>query len=104
MLLQQLAMLAEVEGPPGAERVVIGAGTPGPWLSRPLRFCGVGTAAGPVSWDWDGARVRVWAPLGLAVVLGPGFPSETPLSVYRRSDRTAPAEPCPPLRGAPPPP
>ena len=75
MLLLQLAMLADVEGGPDQGVLVIGSGVPAEWLRRPFQVSGIGTSAGPVGWSWDGATVRVDAPDGLAVRLGPAFPS-----------------------------
>jgi hypothetical protein len=85
MLLLQLAMLAEVEGPPDQRVLAIGSGVPAGWLKRPFSVTGVGTAAGPVAWSWDGRTVTVRTAADLPVRLGAGFPPGTKLRVVREA-------------------
>jgi hypothetical protein len=85
MLLLQLAMLAEVEGP-SAERVLtIGSGVPASWFHQPFSVSGIGTSAGPVAWSWNGRVVTVRTAADLPVQLGPSFPADAKLRVVQAS-------------------
>jgi hypothetical protein len=65
--------------------LVIGAGIPKSWLSRPICVVGVGTATGTVDWKWADGKVTVRvADPHLRVVLAPVFPASTDLSVNAR--------------------
>jgi hypothetical protein len=82
-LLLGLEILAFVErGTTPA--LVIGAGVEPSWLARPLAVAGIGTAAGPVAWRWDGAgAVSVEAPDEMPIRLGPAFPPGTHVTLRR---------------------
>lgn len=85
-LLLGLEMLAFVERA-ATPTLVIGAGVEASWLARPIAVSGVGTAAGPVAWRWDGAgSVSVEAPDVMPVRLGPAFPPGTRV-ILRRAAR-----------------
>ena len=82
MLLLQLAMLAETQGGPESEELVIGSGVPAEWLSHEIAVSGVGTSHGFIDWTWDGAGVAVTIHgNSLPVRLGPAFPTSARLSV-----------------------
>jgi hypothetical protein len=87
MLLLQLAMLAEVQGPAGSATLVIGGGVPGQWLRQPFSVADIGTSAGPVSWSWDGHIVVVHTRSQLPVRLGPAFALGSKLVVVREGSR-----------------
>lgn len=77
-LLLALEMLAYAD----LERseLVIGAGLSPAELAGPVCVQQIGTARGPVSWQWDGAgTLRVWGPAGLRLRAGSGFPAGTEL-------------------------
>jgi len=82
MLLLQLDMLAYVDDSGALDTLVVGAGVPRQWLSKPLKIQGVSTKAGRVDWEWDGKQIRVRV-FGkrLLVKPGSGFPSDTALNV-----------------------
>jgi len=88
MLLLQLAMLAEVHGPPEDLGLVIGAGIPSDWLGQCFAVGPIGTSAGKVQWSWDGRTVHVVSPVDMAVRLGAGFPTGTPVRVEREHEGT----------------
>ena len=82
MLLLQLDMLAYVDESASEPTLILGAGVPADWLSRPMTARGMSTRLGVVDWDWNGREMRatVRGPRG-PVRLGPAFPSRTPLRV-----------------------
>lgn len=84
-LLLHLEMLAYVDRQQKST-VVIGAGLPAAWLSRPLRVDAVGTALGPVSWYWDGKhRLDVSLPGEMPVRPGPNFPKDIDINAVFKS-------------------
>jgi hypothetical protein len=91
MLLLQLAMLAEVEGPIEDRALVIGPGVPASWLVKPFAVKGVGTGYGPVDWEWNPGLVTVHADLRIPVKLGPAFPPGTKLRLSPRSTASSEA-------------
>jgi hypothetical protein len=82
MLLLQLDMLAYVDEPASEPTLVIGAGIPAEWLSRPMSVRGLSTRLGEVDWKWDGRAMRVTVRgIKCAARLGAGFPPNTPVKV-----------------------
>jgi hypothetical protein len=79
MILTQAAMLAYVDN----DTLVIGAGVPQSWLSKPLRVTGLITDVGPVSWSWDGRGLHVRTCNATVKVRGAHELSETPITVDR---------------------
>jgi hypothetical protein len=67
MLLLQLDMLAYVDEGGSSPLLVVGAGVPSDWVGQRLSVAGLLTKYGPVSWEWDGRRMRIRAP---------GFPAD----------------------------
>ena len=87
VLLLQLAMLAETQGGPDSEELVIGGGIPAEWLSSEIAVSGIGTTRGFVDWTWNGAEVSVTIHGDtLPVRLGPSFPSSARLNVAFSAD------------------
>jgi hypothetical protein len=81
-LLLQIDMLTYVEESAWEESVVIGAGIPASWCSRPMKVLGVLTKLGRVDWTWDGHAMQVKIQGRRAPVrLGPGFPIGAPVRV-----------------------
>jgi hypothetical protein len=59
MLLLQLDMLAYVDESQPTPVLVVGAGVPAEWTSRPMSVSGMQTILGPVDWSWDGRTLEV---------------------------------------------
>lgn len=81
MILLQTEMLAAADRTPGAEAIVIGAGVPPEWLSQSMSAQGLITELGRVDWRWEDSVMRVRAPEGVALRLGPAFPEEARIVV-----------------------
>ena len=82
MLLLQLDMLACADESASEPTLVIGAGIPAEWLSRPMQAQGISTRLGTVDWTWDGHAMRITVRgTRCAVRLGPAFPAKTPTKV-----------------------
>ncbi len=76
MALLQLEMLAYAD----KDGLMIGAGIPAGWLTRPLKVEAIGTGRGAVSYAWDGHVLhlkRAPSLRALKVRLGPAFPAGT---------------------------
>jgi len=82
MLLLQIDMLAYVDESASEPAIVIGAGIPAEWLSRPMSVRGILTRLGQVDWKWDGRAMQVTLEgVKSAIRLGPSFPSTTTVKV-----------------------
>jgi hypothetical protein len=75
MLLLQTDMLAYVAEASDQPTLVIGAGIPPEWLTRPMRANNLPTIAGTVDWTYDGNDLHVTqhAPHPLPVRPGASF-------------------------------
>jgi hypothetical protein len=85
MLMLQLDMLG-YEQPISNASLVIGAGVPPQWLTKPLRVERLSLRNGRLDWSWDGTEVHLrtsWAVDATRVQLGTGFPSNTPIKMER---------------------
>jgi hypothetical protein len=81
-LLLQMDMLTYVDESPGGAAIVVGAGIPASWTSRPMRVNGMLTKLGRVDWTWDGKAMLVKVQgKRLPVRLGSGFPAGARVSV-----------------------
>ena len=81
-LLLQMDMLTYVDESSGEPVVVVGAGIPGSWSSRPMKTHGMLTKIGRVDWTWDGKSMLVKIQgKRVPVRLGSGFPSGAKVSV-----------------------
>jgi len=81
-LLLQMDMLTYVDESPGGPVIVVGAGIPASWTSRPMKTHGMLTKLGRVDWTWDG-KVMLVKIQGkpVPVRLGSGFPAGAKVSV-----------------------
>jgi hypothetical protein len=81
-LLLQMDMLALVDESDAEPAIVIGAGIPAEWCSKPMKVHGAWTKAGLIDWDWDGRKMSVKVRGNRCPVrLGPGFPTGAGLEV-----------------------
>ncbi len=90
MLLLQLSMLVEVEGEGKSRTLVVGAGVPKDWLSRPIHVAGVWTSLGKTEWSWKGGQVSVVLPKsakGIPIRLGAAFPRARRSASRPRNER-----------------
>jgi hypothetical protein len=85
MLLLQMEMLAYGKQSQDGPVLVVGAGVPRGWLSHSLRVDGLPWWGGQIGWQWDGktVRVRYAGQEKFKVLLGPSFPSQTPVGIER---------------------
>jgi hypothetical protein len=82
MLLLQLDMLAYINRSSNSPTLVIGAGIPKDWLSKPMSVKGQVVDGNLVNWDWDGKQMNVQIKgETLKVKLGSAFPHGTQLKV-----------------------
>jgi len=82
MLLLQLDMLSYVNRSSSLPILVIGAGIPKDWLSKPMSVKGQLIENNLVDWTWDGKQMNVQIKgETMAVKLGSAFPVETQLKV-----------------------
>lgn len=58
LLALQVEMLAYVDQSGPEPMLVIGAGVPRSWLTRPLAVRGLPTSLGTVDWTWTGQRLQ----------------------------------------------
>lgn len=83
VLLLQLNMLGYLDASSGELTVVIGAGIPADWLSRPMSVAGLSLPDGPLDWRWDGRQMQVWLPdPAVRVRLGTAFPAASKVQVH----------------------
>ena len=81
-LLLQIDMLTYVDESPAGPAIVVGAGIPASWCSRPMRTHGMLTKLGRVDWTWDGKAMQVKIQgRRVPVRLGSGFPAGAKVSV-----------------------
>jgi hypothetical protein len=75
-LLLQMDMLTYVDESLGGPAIVVGAGIPAAWSSRPMKTRGMLTKLGRVDWSWDGKAMLVKIEgKRVPVRLGSGFPA-----------------------------
>ncbi len=79
MLLLQLDMLAYIDESKKEPELVIGAGTPKEWLSKPMQVEGIHTSLGKVGWSYsnDLIKVRIHEGRRCKVRAGYSFPKGT---------------------------
>jgi len=81
-LLLQMDMLTYVDQSPQGPVIVVGAGIPTSWTSRPLKTTGMLTKLGRVDWKWDGKAMLVKIKgKPVPVRLGSGFPAGAKVSL-----------------------
>ena len=86
-LLLQIDMLTYVDDSSASPTIIIGAGIPASWISKPMSVRGVLTKLGKVDWTWDGKNmIVVIHGSKVPAKLGPGFPGDARIII--RSDAT----------------
>jgi hypothetical protein len=82
MALLQLDMLAYVDRASSSPTLVIGAGIPEKWLSKPMSVKGLLVEGRLVNWSWDGKQINVQIKgKNMAIQLGSAFPANTPVNI-----------------------
>jgi hypothetical protein len=82
MLLLQLDMLAHVDRASSSPTLVIGAGIPKDWVSKPMSVKGQLVEGNLVNWDWDGQQMNVQIKgETMKVKVGSVFPNGTQIKV-----------------------
>jgi hypothetical protein len=82
MLMLQADMMAYRDPFVKEPTLVVGAGIPVGWMSRPMSVRGVSTDLGVVDWTWQGSQMKVvLRGKKCAVRLGPNFDSQATLMV-----------------------
>jgi hypothetical protein len=86
-LLLQMDMLTYVDESSGKPIIVVGAGIPAAWSSRPMKTHGMLTKLGRVDWTWDGRTILVSIHgRRVPVRLGSGFPADARVNVLSVPD------------------
>jgi hypothetical protein len=82
MLLLQLDMLSYLDQSQKSPTLVIGAGIPKAWLSKPMKVKGQLIKGNSIDWSWDGTQMKVKVyGQSMNVKLGSNFPVKTIISI-----------------------
>ena len=82
MLLLKIDMLAYVDRASSSPTLVIGAGIPKDWVSKPMSVKGQLVEGNLVNWDWDGQQMNVQIKgETMKVKVGSVFPNGTQIKV-----------------------
>lgn len=82
MLLLQLDMLSYLDQSQKLPTLVIGAGIPKAWLSKPMKVKGQLIKGNSIDWSWDGTQMKVKIHgQSMNVKLGSNFPVKTIISI-----------------------
>jgi hypothetical protein len=80
--LLQLDMLGYSDPSASSPTLVIGAGIPKEWLSKPMNVKGLPIAGRFINWNWDGQQMTVQIQgKKMAIQPGSAFPANTPVTV-----------------------